>query len=204
VENQVKSASFQEVSEGIVLYISMEETKLLFYLNNSLFFLVRKSVEKFQKIIMKNITQKLNLPEYNLRIKQDKSNYLIYDEFRKKYVVLTPEEWVRQNFIHYLVNELSYPKSRISIEFPLNDGEKNRRCDAVIFDKTLKPQAIIECKKPDVKISQSTFNQIGRYNILLKVKYLIITNGFEHYFCKIDHKDQTFKFYESIPDYSLL
>jgi hypothetical protein len=153
---------------------------------------------------MKNIAQKLNLPEYDLRIKQDNSNILIYDEFRSKYVVLTPEEWVRQNFIHYLVKELSYPKSRIAIEYFLNDGEKNRRCDAVIFDKTLKAQAIVECKKPDINISQSTFNQIGRYNILLKVKYLIISNGLAHYFCKINHKNQTFKFYESIPDYSLL
>lgn len=153
---------------------------------------------------MKNIFQKLNLPEYEFRIKQEKSNYLIYDELRSKYVALTPEEWVRQNFVQYLVKELSYPRARISIEMFLNDGTNNRRCDAVVFDNKLKPQVIIECKKPDVKISQKTFNQIGRYNISLKVKYLIVTNGLTHYFCEVDHNNQSYSFYENMPDYSLL
>jgi len=153
---------------------------------------------------MSNIFQKLNLPEYDLKIRQNKNSYVVYDEFRSKFVALTPEEWVRQNFLHYLVKDLAYPKSRISIEMSLHDGEKNRRCDAVVFDKLLKPQVIVECKKPEVPISQSTFNQIGRYNIMLKVKYLIITNGITHYFCEINHKEQNFIFFDNIPMYSSL
>jgi len=151
-----------------------------------------------------NILQKLKLPEYKFRIKQDKNSYLIYDEFRSKYVALTPEEWVRQNFVHYLVNELSFPGSRISIEMFLKDGTNIRRCDAVVFDRKLNPQVIVECKKPEIKISQKTFNQIGRYNISLKVKYLIVTNGLSHYFCELDDNKGTYTFFENIPDYNLL
>ena len=153
---------------------------------------------------MKIDLPKLNLPEYEHKIAEKKGIISIYDEFRHKYVALTPEEWVRQNFIKYLVNDLGYPKGRINLEMSLTNGKKSKRCDALVFDTMLNAILIVECKATHVKIDQKVFNQIGMYNISLKVENLIVTNGLVHYYCKIDFNDNKFTFFDQIPQYNSL
>ena len=120
---------------------------------------------------------------------------------RKKNVVLTPEEWVRQNYIQYLIVEKKYPKSLIAIEKQLKINNLNKRTDILIFDKNGKTNIIIECKAPNVKITQETFDQIARYNLGLNANYLIVTNGLQHYYCKMDHQLKKYNFLSDIPDY---
>lgn len=144
----------------------------------------------------------LNLPAYSFRIKEKEGKQLIFDQFRRKWVVLTPEEWVRQNFIRYLTEKKHYPVSLISVERSIRMNQLNFRSDAVIFSKTGEPLVIIECKAPEVKISQQAFDQIVRYNYELRVKYLIVTNGMNHYFCVIDQDKLTYSFLTEIPDYN--
>ena len=146
----------------------------------------------------------LNLPTYLFRIKEKGGKKHIFDSSRLKWVVLTPEEWVRQNFIRYLVEEKNYPGSLISVEHTIRMNEINFRSDAIIFSKTGESLAIVECKAPEIKISQQAFDQIVRYNFDLRVKYLIVTNGMNHYCCKIDLKLQNYKFLTEIPDYNEL
>ena len=145
--------------------------------------------------------QQLNLPIYQHRTKVDGNKKLIFDIIRKKYVALTPEEWVRQNFIHYLINEKNYPAPLIAVEMTLKVNTVTRRCDIALYNNTGKPIVIVECKAADVKINQKTFEQIANYNIELKVDYLIVTNGINHYCCKIDYELNTFQFLKDIPDY---
>jgi len=141
--------------------------------------------------------QKLNLPSSDFRIEND----LIFDPVRKKWVALTPEEWVRQNFIAYLINDKKYPRSLIKVEQVIQAFKKTRRCDAVIHTNEIKPLAILECKKTDVKINEKTFKQIALYNSALKAPYLIITNGLDHYCCKIEFETNKFTFLDHIPGY---
>ncbi|RMG79822.1 MAG: type I restriction enzyme HsdR N-terminal domain-containing protein [Bacteroidetes bacterium] len=146
----------------------------------------------------------LNLPKYNFKLIRKDGKIKIWDEFRQKFVILTPEEWVRQNFLTFLTKEKHYPKGLVKLEHALKLNGLSKRCDALIYGKNGKPVMIIEFKKPDVKITQEVFNQIGRYNWVMKVPYLIISNGLVHYFVKVDFKRQTFSFEEDILDYSLL
>jgi hypothetical protein len=146
----------------------------------------------------------LNLPVYIFRIKEKEGKKLIFDSFRHKWVSLTPEEWVRQNFIRYLTEEKHYPVSLVSVERSIRMNQLNFRSDAVVFSKAGEPLVIIECKAPEVKISQQAFDQIVRYNYELRVKYLIVTNGMNHYFCVIDQDKLTYSFLTEIPDYNEL
>ena len=143
----------------------------------------------------------LNLPAYLFRIKEKGGKKFIFDAFRRKWVALSPEEWVRQNFIRYLTEEKHYPDALVSVERSLRLNQQNFRADAVVFSKTGEPLVIIECKAPEVKISQHAFDQIVRYNFELKVKYLIVTNGINHYFCMMDLDKLTCTFLPDIPDY---
>jgi len=145
---------------------------------------------------------KLNLPDFDLKIKSKENKYFILDIIRKKYVVLTPEEWVRQNFLHFLIDHKKYPVSLIAVEKQLKINNLSKRTDILIFDKNAQPDIIVECKAPSVRISQDTFDQIARYNLNLKAKYLIITNGLQHYFAKIDQKEKKYEFLKDIPEYS--
>ncbi len=145
--------------------------------------------------------QQLNLPIYRQKTKIDGDKKLIFDIIRKKYVALTPEEWVRQNFIHYLINERNYPASLIAVEMTLKVNTVTKRCDIALFDNTGNPIVIVECKATDVKINQKTFEQIANYNIKLRVDYLIVTNGIDHYCCKIDYESNSFRFLKDIPYY---
>ncbi|WP_272148599.1 type I restriction enzyme HsdR N-terminal domain-containing protein [Tenacibaculum aiptasiae] len=146
--------------------------------------------------------QKLNLPSYTFKTKSNENKMLIFDNLRKKYVVLTPEEWVRQHFVEYLVKEKKYPVSLIAIEKQLTINNRKKRTDILIFNSNGKPNIIVECKAPSVKITQDTFDQIARYNLKLDANYLVITNGLEHYYCSLDKENETYVFLRDIPSYN--
>jgi len=147
---------------------------------------------------------KLNLPQYTFKLKTDGQKKQIFDPVRRKYIVLTSEEWVRQNFVQYLVQEKGYPQSLLTIERGLDLNGTKKRFDIVANNKQGKPVIIVECKSPKVKLSQETFDQITRYNIVLQVDYLIITNGIEHYSCKIDYTNKSYTFLKEIPSFQNL
>jgi hypothetical protein len=145
--------------------------------------------------------QQLNLPQYPVKLKEEKGTKYIFDPIRKKYLVLLPEEWVRQNFIQYLINEKSFPSTLIAIEKGLKLNELQKRADIVIYDNKGQPIVLIECKAPKVKINQEVFEQVARYNIVFKVPYLVVTNGIEHYCAKVDLKENSFEFLQELPVY---
>ena len=147
---------------------------------------------------------RLNLPQYEIKIGEKDGKRTIFDFLRRKYVVLTPEEWVRQHFTHYLVEHKGYPKGLLGNEIELRIGEKKLRCDTILYNKVVQPKMIIEYKAPNVAISQKTFDQISAYNLLLKVDYLIVSNGLHHYCCRMDYSQQTYDFLNEIPDYEKL
>ena len=143
----------------------------------------------------------LTLPPYQIRVKETHGRKQIFDILRRKYVALTPEEWVRQHFIHYLVEHKNYPSSLLANEVSLQIGEKRMRADSVLYDNQLHPRMIIEYKAPNITLTQKVFDQITVYNLLLHVDYLIVSNGMTTYICKIDYEKQTYKFLEAIPNY---
>ena len=126
---------------------------------------------------------RLNLPPYEIKIKEKGGRHAVFDVLRRKYVNLTPEEWVRQHFIHYLTEHKGYPTSLLANEVKLRLGQKSLRCDSVLYDNMLQPRMIIEYKAPTIQITQKTFNQIFAYNILMHVDYLVVSNGMSHYCC---------------------
>ena len=146
----------------------------------------------------------LNLPKYGIKIKNDKGHQSIFDVLRRKYVALTPEEWVRQHLVHFLIEHKGYPKALMANEIQLAIGNKKLRCDSVMYDRTLKPRMIIEYKAPTVSITQKVFDQITIYNMLLHVDYLVVSNGIKHYCCRMDYANQKYLFLEDIPDYQNL
>ena len=146
----------------------------------------------------------LNLPKYGIKVKNDKGHQSIFDVLRRKYVALTPEEWVRQHFVHFLIEHKGYPKALMANEIQLAIGHKKLRCDSVLYDRTLKPRMIIEYKAPTVSITQKVFDQITIYNMLLHVDYLVVSNGIKHYCCRMDYANQKYLFLEDIPDYQNL
>lgn len=148
--------------------------------------------------------KKLNLPEYSFKIKSEGQRKYIFDNIRKRYVVLTPEEWVRQNLTTYLVEEKNYPASLIAVEMSLKINRMERRADIVLFSKLGNPLIIIECKAPGIKISQMVFDQVALYNMDMKVEYLIVSNGLVHYCAKLYHNERRWEFLKQIPDYSSL
>ena len=148
--------------------------------------------------------RQLNLPLFQVKTKQVGTQTEVFDFIRKAYVILTPEEWVRQQFIHFLVQEKKYPASLISIEKGIKVLGLQKRFDAVVSDKSGQPAVLIEFKSPDVKITQNTFEQISAYNLKLKVRFLIVSNGLKHYCCKVDFEKQAFEFLADIPEYNEL
>lgn len=147
---------------------------------------------------------KLNLPQANLRINSKNGLFYVFDILRNKNIQMTPEEWVRQHFVHYLINEKSYPKSLMANEVLVKLNGMHRRSDTVVYDKYLNPLVIIEYKAPHIKITQEVFDQICRYNFVLKVNYLIVSNGIQHFYCKIDYVNKSYSFLQDIPPYSEL
>ncbi|MDF1672406.1 MAG: type I restriction enzyme HsdR N-terminal domain-containing protein [Vicingaceae bacterium] len=147
--------------------------------------------------------EKLNLPQYPIKLKEEEGKKYIFDNIRKKYLVLTPEEWVRQNFIQYLIQDKKYPEGLILIEKGLKINELQKRADTLVY-KGSAPSVLIEFKAPKVKITQEVFEQIGRYNSIFKVPYLIVSNGLEHYCARIDFEQNSFEFLDRVPIYNSL
>ena len=147
---------------------------------------------------------RLNLPQYEIKIGEKDGKRRIFDFLRRKYVALTPEEWVRQHFTHFLVEHKGYPKGLLGNEVELQVGEKHLRCDTILYNKQGQPQMIIEYKAPTIQLQQKTFDQISVYNLLLHVDYLIVSNGLQHYCCKMDYDNQKYLFLQDIPDYENL
>ena len=145
--------------------------------------------------------QELNFPKFSFRFKNSENKLVIFDEIRKKFVVLQPEEWVRQHCIKYLINLKNYPKSLLNVEKELILNNLKKRYDIVVFKPDGNLQLIVECKAPNVKITQEVFDQIARYNMALNASYLMVTNGINHYYCQIDIENQRYIFLEDIPDY---
>lgn len=144
----------------------------------------------------------LNLPQYSFRIKKQNEKLIIFDSQRKRYVALTPEEWVRQNFIRFLIEEKGYPAAYLAIEKQLNMNGMKKRCDAILYNEHAQPFLIIELKAPNVAISQATFDQVAVYNAKLKVDFFIISNGIEHFCCKVNLKTARYEFFPEIPDFN--
>ena len=146
----------------------------------------------------------LNLPGYDTKISSKDGKPTIFDLLRRCYVALTPEEWVRQHFVHFLIEHCNYPATLMGNEVGLTLNGTKKRCDTVVYDRNLKPRIIIEYKAPTVKINKEVFSQIARYNLILKVDYLIISNGIQHYCCRMDYGKNSFEFIANIPEYSSL
>ena len=143
----------------------------------------------------------LNLPSYDAKIILREGKYVIFDDIRLRYVALTPEEWVRQHFIHFLIEYKGYPKMLMANEILLRLNGTKKRCDTVLYRQDLSARVIVEYKAPHIKITQKVFDQIVRYNMVLRVDYLIVSNGLEHYCCKMDYEHQRYAFLADIPAY---
>ncbi len=145
--------------------------------------------------------QKLNFPTYTFRFKNSENKVAIFDEIRKKFVILTPEEWVRQNVVRFLLDEKKYPKSYVNVEKVIKINGLTKRYDVVVFQPNGQLFLLIECKAPEVAISQNTFDQIARYNMVLEAKYLMVTNGLNHYFCQMDFENEKYLFLKALPEF---
>ncbi len=143
--------------------------------------------------------QVLNFPKYTFRFKNSENKVAIFDEIRKKFIQLTPEEWVRQHVIHFLIYQKGYSKSLINVEKLLKINGLTKRYDLVIYNSDGTIFLLVECKAPTIKIVQSTFDQIARYNLTLQAKYLMVTNGLNHYFCEMDFVKEEYMFLQDLP-----
>ena len=145
---------------------------------------------------------KLNFPDYTFRIKSRENKLFIFDPVRKKELVLTPEEWVRQHTLEYLF-ENEYPKGLTSVESVVKINGMSKRTDILVFDRDKKPFLVVECKAPNINITQKTFDQIARYNMELESEYLMLTNGLNHYFCKMNHNQGSYSFLPNLPQFPI-
>jgi hypothetical protein len=145
--------------------------------------------------------KQLQFPTYSFRFKNSENKVAIFDEIRKKFIIITPEEWVRQHVVQFLLQDKKYPKSYINVEKLLKINNLTKRYDVVVFKPDGNISILVECKAPEVKITQSTFDQIARYNMTLKAEYLMVTNGLNHYFCKMDYENEKYYFLTELPEY---
>jgi hypothetical protein len=148
--------------------------------------------------------QPLQLPPYPFKIIEENGKLSLFDDIRKKYIQITPEEWVRQHFVQYLINQKGYPKTLIKLEGGLKLHGKARRTDIVVFNSSGERILLIECKAPAISIGQKVFDQAARYNMVHKVSVLCVTNGLSHYYCRIDFEQQSYQFIEELPEYRQL
>ena len=146
----------------------------------------------------------LNLPSFDINIAQHNGRPTMFDPLRRRFVALTPEEWVRQHFVNYLVHHLHYPAGLMANEVELSVGDKHLRCDTLLYNKDMQPQMIIEYKAPHIALTQKVFDQITAYNLLLHVDYLVVSNGMEHLCCQMDYDNRRYVFLPNIPDYNQL
>ena len=145
--------------------------------------------------------KELNLPEYSFKITGETGSEMIFDPIRRKYVRLTPEEWVRQNFAQYLIREGNYPAALMGIECTIRLYSVRKRIDILIHDRRGQPVMIVECKNPDIQLDEKVFNQIATYNMQFRVPYLVVTNGITNYACKMDYENKQFEDLAVIPQY---
>jgi hypothetical protein len=148
--------------------------------------------------------QTLNLPTFAAKVKEKDGKPVIFDPVRRKFVALTPEEWVRQHFVNYLICDKGYPGELLANEVSLKLNGTTKRCDTVAYDRFLSPLMIVEYKAPQVEITSAVFDQIARYNMVLHVQYLTVSNGVNHFCCKIDYENLTYSFLKEIPTYDAL
>lgn len=142
----------------------------------------------------------LNLPEYGARVRRlDDGALQIYDDLRRKFVALTPEEWVRQHFVHWLLDVKHYPASLTANEVGLRLNGTLRRCDTVVFGRDGLPAVVVEYKAPEIAITQRVFDQIARYNLVMRAGYLVVSNGLDHYCCRYDHATGRYAFVREVP-----
>lgn len=141
----------------------------------------------------------LNFPEFQFRFKNSENKLFVFDDIRKKYIQLTPEEWVRQHVVQYLIHVKQYPKSYINVEKLVKINGMNKRYDVVVFNPDGSIFLLVECKEPNVKITQEVFDQIARYNGILNANYLMVTNGLNHYYCKMNFDTKSYQFLENLP-----
>ena len=146
----------------------------------------------------------LNFPAFKFKIRKNNGRYEVFDPVRKRYVALTPEEWVRQHVVAYLHFCKGYPLELMQVEGAIVVNNLSMRCDIVVYNKGLKPMLLVECKQPSVPISQKTFDQAGRYNLVLDVPYLFVTNGMQHCCFSLVKEEQRFEYHSDLPDKSLL
>lgn len=144
----------------------------------------------------------LNLPIYPAKVIIREGKRMIFDPVRNKYVALTPEEWVRQHFVNYLLTEKGFPKERVGNEITIRLHNTSKRCDTVVYNRFLAPLMIVEYKSPVIAVSRAVFDQIARYNMSLQVGYLVVSNGLSHFCCKIDYQANTYAFLKTIPEYN--
>ena len=147
--------------------------------------------------------QNLAFPPYDFRLKSSENKPFIFDVIRKKFVSLAPEEWVRQHVLHFLIHTKKYPSSLINVEKEIKVGDTKKRYDIVIFHPDGSIFLIVECKSYTIPITQGVFDQIARYNLRLKADLLMVTNGLEHYYCRMDYKEERFSFLRKVPDYKV-
>jgi hypothetical protein len=145
--------------------------------------------------------QQLNFPTCDFRFKNSENKTAVFDGIRKKFVILTPEEWVRQHVVNFLLKEKNYPQSLINVEKLLKVNGLSRRYDIVVFNPDGSIFILVECKAPEVKITQTTFDQIARYNLTMDARFLMVTNGLNHYFCQMDYQNERYDFLENLPNY---
>ena len=148
--------------------------------------------------------KQLQFPTYSFRFKNSENKVAIFDEIRKKFIIITPEEWVRQHVVQFLLQNKKYPKSLINVEKLLKINDLKKRYDVVVYNPDGSILILVECKAPEIKISQHTFDQIARYNMTLKAEYLMVTNGLNHYFCKMDYENEKYDFLPELPEYQTL
>ncbi|MCD7899088.1 MAG: type I restriction enzyme HsdR N-terminal domain-containing protein [Bacteroides sp.] len=146
----------------------------------------------------------LNLPPYESKIIQQNGKEVIFDIIRRRYVALTPEEWVRQHFVHFLIHYKGYPQALMANEVCIRLNNTSKRCDTVLYRRDLSAKMVVEYKAPSVEITQEVFDQITRYNMVLKVDYLIVSNGIKHYCCRINYDNMSYQFLPDIPDFLFL
>jgi hypothetical protein len=145
--------------------------------------------------------KQLNLPQYSFKISGKEGSEMILDPLRRKYVTLTPEEWVRQNFIQYLINEGKYPAGLLGVEVMYRHNKLKRRVDILVHNRSGEPVMLVECKSPDIKIDEKVFDQIVCYNMKYKVPYIVVTNGIVNYACRVFHNENRYEFLLVIPLY---
>ena len=148
--------------------------------------------------------EQLNLPAYDYELRNYNGRIVILDPIRQRFVSLTPEEWVRQHFVQYLMRDLNVPRGLIEIEVSIPIRERLYRADIVVYNRQVEPILVVECKRPSITLGQEVFNQVGYYNLGLKVQYLIVTNGMQHYCCKVDQSRQSYHFLDQIPSFETM